>query len=84
MDSASRHAEARAFAGGRFIAVGTNDEIGNLPSAGVTRVNLEGRIVVPGFIDAHLHTASSGLRDLKLIPLSMLTCHSTVGEYRWQ
>src|SRR5262249_25755766 len=29
------------------------------------RVDLGGRTVVPGFIDAHLHTASSGLRHLK-------------------
>jgi len=65
MDPASPHAQAVAIAGGRFIAAGTNDEIGNLPSAGVKRVDLEGHTVVPGFIDAHLHTASSGLRHLK-------------------
>jgi len=65
MDPASPHAQAVAITGGRFFAVGTNQEIGNLPSAGVTRVDLGGRTVVPGFIDAHLHTASSGLRHLK-------------------
>ena len=65
MDPRSPHAEAVAIAGGRFFAVGANDEIRNLPSAGATRIDLGGRTVVPGFIDAHLHTASSGLRHLK-------------------
>lgn len=65
MDTANPHAEAVAIAAGRFFAVGTNQEIGNLPSAGVNRIDLGGRTVVPGFIDAHLHTASSGLRHLK-------------------
>jgi N-acyl-D-aspartate/D-glutamate deacylase len=65
MDPANPHAQAVAIAGGRFFAVGTGQEIGNLPTAGATRVDLGGRTVVPGLIDAHLHTASSGLRHLK-------------------
>jgi predicted amidohydrolase YtcJ len=65
MDAASPHAEAVAIARGRFFAVGSNEDIRNLAAAGVARVDLGGRTVVPGFIDAHLHTASSGLRHLK-------------------
>jgi len=65
MDAANPHAQAVAIAGGRFFAVGTNQEIANLPSAGIPKVDLGGRTVTPGFIDAHLHTASSGLRHLK-------------------
>jgi predicted amidohydrolase YtcJ len=63
MDAASPHAQAVAILAGKFFAVGSNEEIGNL--SGATRVDLGGRTVVPGFIDAHLHTASSGLRHLK-------------------
>src|SRR5713226_1786635 len=63
MDPANPHAEAVAILDGKFFAVGTNQEINNL--AGVTKIDLGGRTVVPGFIDAHLHTASSGLRHLK-------------------
>jgi predicted amidohydrolase YtcJ len=65
MDPSNRHAQAVAIAGGKFFAVGSNEEVGNLSSAGVARIDLAGRTVVPGFIDAHLHTASSGLRHLK-------------------
>lgn len=65
LDPANPRAQAIAIAGGRFMAVGSNQEIANLPSAGIPRVDLGGRTVVPGFIDAHLHTASSGLRHLQ-------------------
>ena len=65
MDPANPRAEAMAIAGGRFLAVGTNDEIANLSSVSAKRIDLGGSTVVPGFIDAHLHTASSGLRHLK-------------------
>src|SRR5690242_20127947 len=65
MDPANPRAEAIAIAGGRFLAVGTNDEIASLPSASAKKIDLGGSTVVPGFIDAHLHTASSGLRHLK-------------------
>jgi predicted amidohydrolase YtcJ len=63
MDPANPRAQAVAIVDGRFFAVGTNDEVGNL--AGGRRVDLGGKTVYPGFIDAHLHTASSGLRLLK-------------------
>jgi predicted amidohydrolase YtcJ len=65
MDPANPQADAIAISGGRFLAVGTKDEIDNLASAGTKRIDLGGRTVLPGFIDAHLHTASSGLRHLK-------------------
>ena len=67
MDPANPHADAIAIAGGRFFAVGTLSEISALPTAGVRRIDLGGRTVVPGFIDAHLHTASSGLLHLKQV-----------------
>jgi predicted amidohydrolase YtcJ len=63
MDPSNPHAESVAILGGKFFAVGSNAEIANLSSA--QRIDLAGRTVVPGFIDAHLHTASSGLRHLK-------------------
>ncbi|HWZ33556.1 MAG TPA: amidohydrolase [Bryobacteraceae bacterium] len=64
MDPANPQAQAVAIADGRFLAVGTNAEIENL-ATGAKRIDLGGKTVFPGFIDAHLHTASSGLRHLK-------------------
>ena len=65
MDPANPLAESVAISGGRFLVVGTNQEVANLPSAGVKRIDIGGHTVVPGFIDGHLHFASSGLSHLR-------------------
>lgn len=58
-------AQAAAIAGGRFLAVGTNDEVRPLGDARTVRVDLEGKTVVPGFIDAHTHPAVAGRLHLR-------------------
>jgi predicted amidohydrolase YtcJ len=65
MDAAAPRAEAVAIARGRFLAVGSNSEVGNLAVASTKKIDLGGRTVTPGFIDAHSHPASSGLRHLR-------------------
>ena len=52
-------AEAVAVRAGRIAAVGTSDELGGLSAERV--VELEGRTVLPGFQDAHLHPFSGGM-----------------------
>jgi hypothetical protein len=49
------NATALAVAGGRIVAIGTDDEVLNLRSAGTRVVHLEGRTLLPGFVDAHAH-----------------------------
>src|SRR2546427_7003742 len=57
-------AEAFAVKGGRFIAVGKSDDLLKAHRGPRTEVvDLEGRCVVPGLIDAHAHFAA--LRRLK-------------------
>lgn len=54
MDREAPHAEAIAMRGGRIMAVGTKEEVGQI--GGITRrVDAEGRAVIPGLIDAHIH-----------------------------
>jgi predicted amidohydrolase YtcJ len=65
MDPTNPQAEALAISDGRFLAVGRRSEIDNLATANTKRIDLGGKTVFPGFIDAHLHTAASGLRHLK-------------------
>ena len=66
MDPANPQAQAVAIAGGRFLAVGSNDEVNNLAAAGVRKIDIGGHTIVPGFIDAHLHSGSgvSEVRDV--------------------
>ncbi len=52
-------AEAFAVTDGRFVAVGSSDEIGRLRGPETEVVDLEGRTVLPGFVDNHIHLGPS-------------------------
>src|SRR5262245_1012342 len=65
VNSRQPRAQAVAIAGGRFLAVGTNDEIRSLAGAGTVKVDLGSKTVVPGVIDAHSHPARSGRLHLR-------------------
>lgn len=54
-DPSHRWAEAVAIHGNRIVAVGTNAEITALAGDATKRVDAGGRLVVPGFNDAHTH-----------------------------
>lgn len=61
-------ADAVAVRGDRIIAVGKNEEIATLIGNSTRIVTAPGAMLVPGFIDAHVHFADSGaaLRSVKL------------------
>ena len=59
--------QAVAISNGRFLAVGSNDEIRSLATANTRKIDLANQTVVPGFIDSHSHVASSGVRHLREI-----------------
>ncbi|MGA9083104.1 MAG: amidohydrolase, partial [Pseudolabrys sp.] len=61
MTGAQQYAQALAVAGGKIVAVGGNDEIMGLKSASTRVINLDGRTMLPGFIDAHQHTVTGAL-----------------------
>lgn len=48
-------AEAIAIRGDRILAVGADDEIRALADPDTEQTDLEGRTVIPGFIDNHIH-----------------------------
>ncbi len=54
------HAEAVAIKDDRIVQVGTNEEISPWIGKNTKIINLEGRTVVPGFIDTHIHVADFG------------------------
>jgi predicted amidohydrolase YtcJ len=67
MDPRQPRAEAIAIAGEHILAVGSNAEVGPLAGGGTRLVDLGGKTVTPGFIDAHCHPAYSGRRHLRFI-----------------
>jgi predicted amidohydrolase YtcJ len=65
VDAARRWAEAVAVSGGRIVAVGSNDDVADLRGSGTEVIDLDGRMLVPGFQDAHVHPVNAGLDDLR-------------------
>lgn len=61
MDNSTPHAQAVAIAGDRILAVGSDAGMQELLAPDGQVVDLQGRTVFPGFIDAHLHFLSYGL-----------------------
>jgi predicted amidohydrolase YtcJ len=59
---------ARAFSvkDGRFLHVGSTQEVLEQRCAATAVHDLQGRTVLPGLIDAHAHLTSLGLEDLQL------------------
>lgn len=55
LDDTASEAEAVAVTAGRFSAVGSAAEVQKLAGSSTTVVDLKGRRVVPGLIDAHCH-----------------------------
>ncbi|MBI4610737.1 MAG: amidohydrolase [Candidatus Rokubacteria bacterium] len=61
MDPTFPRAEALAVRDGRIVAVGSTDELLWLRQGDCEVVDLEGRTVLPGFVDAHNHFAIAAL-----------------------
>jgi predicted amidohydrolase YtcJ len=67
VDDSRPRARAVAIAGDRFAAIGDDAEIRAMASRGTRVVDLGGRTVVPGFIDAHTHPAIAGRMHLRQV-----------------
>ncbi len=53
-------AEAVAVRGERIVAVGSNEDVAQLVGPATRLVEARGAMLVPGFIDTHVHFATSG------------------------
>lgn len=71
MDGALPRAEAFAVRNGRFLAVGSNEEIAGLVGPDTEVLDAGGLTVTPGFIDAHSHPAAGGLNELTSVNASV-------------
>jgi predicted amidohydrolase YtcJ len=64
MNDAQPAAQAVAVRAGKILAVGSRSEIKKFKGADTQQVDLRGRTLLPGFIDAHGHVSSVGLQAM--------------------
>ena len=72
VDDALPEAEALAVTGHTITAVGTNEEIAGYAGPSTEVIELDGRLVIPGFIEGHGHYMSLG-RAKMILDLTMAT-----------
>src|SRR5260370_8539146 len=61
VDDTQPAAQAVSISHGRFLAVGSNDDVLHLATAATKKLDLAGKTVLPGFNHAHSPPTSSGL-----------------------
>ena len=86
-------AKALAVRGDTLLAVGTDRQAERWAGPGTHRIDLRGRVVVPGFIDAHAHVSDAagelawtrleGTRDLNEVIDRLRRAASTAGRGDW-
>jgi predicted amidohydrolase YtcJ len=64
LDDRNQRAEAVAVFSGRILATGTTSAMRNLIGRDTQVVDLQGRVVLPGFTDPHVHLADFGTEEL--------------------
>jgi len=79
----AKRVDSIAIKGDRILAVARSDEIGALAGEQTETIDLKGRPVLPGFIDAHVHLFDAGLREIGWrVDLSGLSRDETLAALR--
>ena len=65
VDAVRSWARAVAVTSGRIVAVGSDDDVRAWKGSHTEVVDLAGRMLLPGFQDAHIHPPGSGLETLR-------------------
>ena len=80
LDSGSTVAQAVAVRGGKFAAVGTNEQVRALAGPQTRVIDARGRTVIPGIIDTHVHATGVASGEAAQ-PYKSLTSIAAVQEW---
>lgn len=79
VDHGFREARAIAIRGNRILAVGSEADVFRAAGADASRVDLGGKVMLPGFIDPHTHVLAGALADSVMENVGM-TRHASAAE----
>ncbi|XP_004514888.1 protein LONG AFTER FAR-RED 3 isoform X2 [Cicer arietinum] len=65
-DESLPFAQSMAVANGRVLRIGNHSFVQEVAGYGTQVLDLEGKVVVPGFIDSHVHFISGGLQMMQV------------------
>lgn len=82
MDAARSWAEAVAVRGGRIVFVGASKGAQAWIGPGTRVLRLEGRMVLPGFHDAHVHPISGGIELAQCDLNNLATAQAVIDKVR--
>jgi predicted amidohydrolase YtcJ len=82
MNAREPRAQAIAVARGRIVAVGSDADVLHLAATGTKKIDLVGKTVLPGFIDAHSHPAQAGLMHLRMVDCDLRSIAAIQGALR--
>ncbi|GAA1635646.1 amidohydrolase [Georgenia ruanii] len=75
-------ATAVAVTGDRIVAVGTDAEVRAVAGPAAEHVDLAGRLLTPGFTDAHIHAGQGGIERLGCDLTAVTGADATVAHVR--
>lgn len=73
-------ADAMAVLDGKILAIGNRRDVMRHMHEGATQINMDGRTILPGLIDAHAHMSGLGQLDAGVIDLSGTSSYDEVIE----
>ena len=82
VNSRAPRAQAVAISTGRFMAVGSNDEVLALAGGRARKIDLGGKTVLPGFIDAHSHPGIAGRAHLVSVDCDLRSIAAILAALR--
>ncbi len=86
MDRSHPSAGAFAVSGGRFLAVGSVEDVVSRVGSDAPTIDLADKVIIPGLVDAHLHVVPSYPEGTRLhsVPLSGLSMGQLVSKLQKQ
>ncbi len=82
VDAGRPWAEAVAVRGGRIAVVGSNAQVRRTIGDGTRVVDLGGRMLLPGFHDAHIHPIYAGLESIECSLSGLTSVEAVLSKVR--